>query len=127
MSGTFMDGGGHDHGGHAVHSHSGGESFMDGGNHDHHQHGGDFGGCDSLQHHHHEGGQFAHEPGKITLGSLFGLNNGQHQHGFLAHLLGLDHDVHHGQGATGTGAHGSITYQIPFWSVALQSVTLASL
>jgi hypothetical protein len=125
MSGIFMDGGGHDHGGHV--GHSGGESFVDGGGHGHH-HGGHDGGesCveGGIQHQGH--GLFGHsgEGGGLSLGSLLGLNS-QSQHSFVAHLLGLDHDAHAGHGLGGHVSGQSA--QMPFWAAALQGLTLESL
>lgn len=97
MSGTFMDGGGHDHIGHGIHPGHGGDGFM----HD--------GGM-----HHHGGGE------GINIASLLGLNQHQH-HGFLGHLLGLDHNVHHGHGQMGHAPIGN-PGQMPFWAAALQAI-----
>lgn len=108
-----MDGGGHDHGGHAMHGHGGdGGGFMDGGNHDH-GHGGHGIG--------HQGGD-----GNF-LSNLLGYNDHSGHHSFLSHLLGLDHDAHHG--GHGIGHHGGegggqAPSQTPIWSSALQGIKL---
>ena len=105
-NGTLMDGGstfadgGHDHG-----------SMMDGG--------------------HHDGAQFMQGPQADqtfadggALGSLLN-HSAQNQHGFLAHLLGLDHD---GGGVQGHSVHGNATghvSQTAVWSSALQSLKMS--
>ncbi|MFN8553777.1 MAG: hypothetical protein U0103_20075 [Candidatus Obscuribacterales bacterium] len=126
MSGTFMDGGGHDHGGHASHGGGGGGDgggFMDGGGHDHgHHHGHSVHGSGG------EGGNF--------LNHVLGYNNNNGHHSFLSHLLGLDHDAHHGgHGGHGAdGGHGGDGFQAdggqnpsqtPIWSSALQGMKLS--
>jgi hypothetical protein len=103
MSGTFMDGG--SSGG------DGGGTFVDGGDHGSHSHGdGGFGG--------HDGGNQTYTDGS-ALGNLLS-NSAQNQHGFLAHLLGLDHDG----GSAAQGMHGNAGHvsQGAIWSSALQSV-----
>jgi len=101
MSGTFMDGGGHDQIGHGIQpGHGGGDGFMhDGG-------------------HHHQGGHTGGEG--INIASLLGLTQ-HHQHGFIAHILGLDHNVHNGHSI---GSHAPIgsPSQMPFWAAALQAI-----
>lgn len=128
MSGTFMDGGGHDHGGHASHGGGGdGGGFMDGG-HDHHHHGHQMHGSGG------DGGNF--------LNHVLGYNNHNGHHSFLSHLLGLDHDAHHGghggDGGHGDGGHGDHGHdhhhhgsegmnpsQTPIWTSALQGMKLS--
>jgi hypothetical protein len=105
MSGTFMDGGGS--GG------DGGGTFLDGGDHGSHNHGGDggsFGGHDSGNQNYTDGS---------ALGNLLS-NSAQNQHGFLAHLLGLDHDG--GSATQGMHANAGHVSQGAIWSSALQSV-----
>ena len=97
MSGTFMDGGGHDQIGHGIQPGHGGDGFM----HD--------GGM-----HHHGGGE------GINIASLLGLNQ-HHHNGFIAHLLGLDHNVHHGHAHMGQAPIGNPA-QMPFWPAALQAL-----
>jgi hypothetical protein len=113
MSGTFMDGGGHDHGGHAVHSGHGGDGggFMDGGQQNHH-HGMHMGG---------DGG------GGLNIASLLGLNQQGH-HSFLSHILGLDHNTHHGAHGHSGMQSGAVhnPSQSPMWSSALQGVKLSN-
>ena len=104
MSGTFMDGG--SGGG------DGSGTFMDGGgDHGSHSSGGD-GGLGG-----HDGGSQNYVDGS-ALGNLLS-NSAQNQHGFLAHLLGLDHD---GGSATGMHANAGHVSQGAIWSSALQSV-----
>ncbi len=107
-NGTLMDGGntwadgGHDHG-----------SMHDGGGHD--------------------GAQFMHSPQADqpfadggALGSLLN-HSAQNQHGFLAHLLGLDHDGG-GHAHSGHSVHGNATghvSQTAIWSSALQSLKMS--
>ncbi len=96
-----MDGGGGD----------GSGTFLDGGDHGSHSSGGDggFGG--------HDGGNQNYADGS-ALGNLLS-NSAQNQHGFLAHLLGLDHD---GGSAAGMHANAGHVSQGAIWSSALQSV-----
>jgi hypothetical protein len=104
MSGTFMDGG--SGGG------DGSGTFMDGGgDHGSHSSGGD-GGLGG-----HDGGSQNYADGS-ALGNLLS-NSAQNQHGFLAHLLGLDHD---GGSASGMHADAGHVSQGAIWSSALQSV-----
>ena len=109
MSGVFMDGGGHDHGGHSMHGGGGdGGNFMDGGNHDH--------GGHAM---HHSGGDGG---GGNFLSNLLGYNDHAGHHSFLSHLLGLDHDAHHGGHQGGEGMAPS---QSPIWTSALQGLKLS--
>jgi hypothetical protein len=114
MSGTFMDGGGHDHGGHQSGHGSGGDGggYMDGG-HDHGGHGHQMHGSGG------DGGGF--------LNHLLGYNNHTAGHSFLSHLLGLDHDAHHGHGGADGGTHGGegAVSQTPIWTSALQGLKLS--
>ncbi len=115
MSGTFMDGGGHDHGGHQSGHGSGGDGggYMDGG----HDHGGH---AHSTHGHSGDGGGF--------LNHLLGYNNQTTgHHSFLSHLLGLDHDAHHGHGGADGGHHGGEGQpsQTPIWTSALQGLKLS--
>lgn len=119
MNGTFMDGGGHDHGGHAMHGGGGdGGGFMDGGNHDHGHHGHAMHGSGG------DGGGF--------LNHILGYNNDGGHHSFLSHLLGLDHDAHHhgghhdgGHGGEGVQNAGQNPSQTPIWTSALQGMKLS--
>ncbi|HEY9778148.1 MAG TPA: hypothetical protein V6C81_30570 [Planktothrix sp.] len=105
MSGTFMDGGGHDQIGHGVQpGHSPGDACgMDGG----------------LSHNHsmHTGGE------GMNFANLLGLNQ-QNQHSFLAHLLGLDQHTHQG-GASQAPAGQHASQQIG-WSSPLQGLKLSN-
>jgi hypothetical protein len=98
MSGTFMDGGsGGDSGG----------SFFDGS------------GQDSGPSHGHSGYNHGHQGGDGTaLGNILSSTS-HNQTGFLAHLLGLDHDG--GAAAHGIQSPGHVS-QGAIWSSALQSV-----
>lgn len=84
----------------------------------------------------HQGGHGGHmHPGQGGDGAGFsqamGVAHGHHHHGFLAHLLGLDHDAH------GHHHHGHATHQgvpidgnpqgSPSWSSPLQAIKLADL
>jgi hypothetical protein len=117
MNGTFMDGGGHDHGGHAMHGGGGdGGGFMDGGGHDHGHHGHAMHGSGG------DGGGF--------LNHILGYNNNGGHHSFLSHLLGLDHDAHHhgghsGHGGEGVQIAGQNPSQTPIWTSALQGMKLS--
>jgi hypothetical protein len=64
--------------------------------------------------HHHGGGE------GINIASLLGLNQ-HHHNGFIAHLLGLDHNVHHGHSQMGHAPIGNPA-QMPFWAAALQAL-----
>lgn len=136
-----MDGGGHDHMGHAGgdgggfydsgHDHGGHDHghFADGG-HDHgdhghfHEGGHDHGGHDHGAHGHSgERGNF--------LSQALGLDQKHHGHNFISHLLGLDHDAHH-HGHMHDGGHGgeagnqyTAVSQMPIWTSALQSMKLS--
>jgi hypothetical protein len=129
MSGAFSGGhGGDGGGGQAGHGGHGGGSFMDGGNHDHNHHHGGFDSFHEGHDHGHggHGGGEGNESSGLNFGSLFGLNQ-QHQHSFIAHLLGLDQDssAAHMHGVAGHTS--GLSAQMPFWSAAIQSMTLASL
>jgi hypothetical protein len=117
MSGTFMDGGNNDHGGHNPGHGSGGDGggFMDGHDHSGHQthsgHGSGGGGSNFLNH-------------------LLGYNSDTGHHSFLSHLLGLDHDAHHGSHGGHGGLHGGDgagqnPSQTPIWTSALQGLKLS--
>ena len=95
--GTFMDGGGHDSGGMPLHT-SGDSNFMPGPN-----------------------GDQAFGDGS-ALGNILS-NSTQNQQGFLAHLLGLDHDG--GAHAGHSPAHGTPAGHVSssaIWSSTLQSL-----
>ncbi|HEY9757507.1 MAG TPA: hypothetical protein V6C97_20230 [Oculatellaceae cyanobacterium] len=114
MSGTFMDGGntlmdggntfadgGHDHG--SIH-HSGGQDGYNGG------------GGDSMHNQQGDGS---------ALGNLLS-HSAQNHHGFLAHLLGLDHDgADHGASHMAHGAQPTHASQTAIWTSALQSMKLS--
>jgi hypothetical protein len=111
MSGTFMDGG--SGGG------DGSGTFVDGGDHGSPLHGP---GSDASYVHGPQADQ------SFTDGSALGnllSNSAQNQHGFLAHLLGLDHDggAGHSQGMQGNSA-GHVS-QGAVWASALQTVKLS--
>jgi hypothetical protein len=114
MSGTFMDGGNHDHGGHNPGHGSGGDGggYMDG-----HDHGG---------HQTHSGHGSGGEGGNF-LNHLLGYNSDTGHHSFLSHLLGLDHDAHHGGhgGLHGGDGGGQNPSQTPIWTSALQGLKLS--
>src|SRR5215471_18994466 len=85
---------------------------------------------------HHGGGHHGHMHaghGGDGMGATqqIGITHGQHQHGFLAHLLGLDHDSHghHGHGhAQHQGVpqdktpQGSISWASPLQALKLSDV-----
>lgn len=94
MSGTFMDGGGHD-AGHGMHMSHGAE-----------------GGFNNGPGHHGNQGAFG-----------AALGHGNHNGGFLSHLLGLDHDAGmHSSHAHAPVTHGASPSQSPVWSSAMQGI-----